>query len=355
MVTTLEILQGLLDAEPFGVADLDLIVSQNPKEDQYLEFKDGKLATEKSEKELKRQILFHVTGFANAVGGVLVVGVSEERPRQVTGAKAPGNSTLAEWAARILTRPLGGFSPPPRIEEIAHPNGNVLVIAVGRAPQLVPYVEAGEIRYALRLDESTVDVAPFLISDLLLGRRNHPVLELRDMEIVGSLESGGNRIRLTPRVTVDNASLPASVDTTIAIVSWSRTKKAESASDAVRRYVEATPPPDYGSDIPGEVWTLRYLPSDQPDATIRAYERLTVSFSEGIRLPRKPVGAGTVRFGLCIMPRQSPPAWYQVRCRYSIHHEGDQPKVEIESEIKRSDRPHVTWSPTLSPTIIAET
>jgi hypothetical protein len=284
------------------------------------------------------------------------VGVSEDRPRQVTGAKAPGSSTLTEWAARILTPSLGGFSPPLRIEEILHPKGNVLVIAVGRAPQLVPYVEAGEIRYALRIDDSTVDVPPYLISDLLLGRRNHPVLEVRNVEVAASLESGGNRIRLAPRITVENASLPASVDTTIAAVTWSRTKQSAPASDSVRQYVDATPPPDFGSDIPGEKWTLCHLTSNRDDATIRAYDQLSVLIPEGIRLPRQPVGAGTVQFGLYVMPRQSPPTWYQVTCRYSVHQKDGKPTVEIDSlEFTRADRPHVTWNPQPNPTVIAQT
>src|SRR5688500_2442648 len=96
--STRDLLEELLVGAPFSQEDLDRVVSRFPEEDQYLEYKDGKITTEKSEKQLKQEILFHVTGFAGAVGGVLVVGVSEERPREVTGAKAPGESPLGAGA-----------------------------------------------------------------------------------------------------------------------------------------------------------------------------------------------------------------------------------------------------------------
>jgi Schlafen, AlbA_2 len=344
-----ELLEALLEGDDFGPADLDYVIDRFAKENQHLEYKDGRITTEKTERQLKHEILFHTTAFANAVGGVLVIGVSEEKakPRGVTGAKAPGDSTLAEWAARILTPSLGGFSPPLRILQVPHPSGNVLVIAAARAPQLVPYVEAGEIRYSLRIDDSTVPVPPYLIADLVLGRRNHPVLVAREIKVKGSLLSGGKAIFLRLVVTVENTSLPASVNTTIAIVAWSRARDdVERAGDTVRLHVGATPPEECEAEFPGERWVLRHLPSEQADATIRAYEQLHATIKEGIRVPRS---VGGTRFGLYIMPRLSPPIWYEVTCRYSVQHDRGESKVDTDIEFKRAERPRVEWGMPLTP------
>jgi hypothetical protein len=97
------------------------------------------------------------------------------KPRGVDGVVAPGKSSVEEWATRILGDLAGWFSPPPSISRVDHANGTVLVIAVARAPQLIPYVESGEVCYSIRINDSTCNIPPFLISDLVLGRRSHPV------------------------------------------------------------------------------------------------------------------------------------------------------------------------------------
>ena len=337
-----DFLERLLDDEEPTPAQLDETIRVCADEDQFIEYKDGRITTQKSEKELKREILFHVTGFANAEGGVLVVGVSEDRPRNVTGARAPGGSTLVQWATRVLSRSLGSFSPSPRILAVQHRDGVVLLIAVARAPQLVPYVEAGDLRYALRLGDSTCDVPPYLISDLVLGRRNHPVLKLHDVSLrVDSMDE--DRILFEPQIQVDNLSLTASLNTTIGAVSWYWDHSMGEPNEVLQRYVEAKPPK---GGIPGrdrgEVWNLRHLVNRNIDATIRAYSRHRDSL-ERIRLPPRPE-SGVVTFGLYIMPRQSPAIWYEVECLYTLDREERPPRLSLANpKFKPSKRPTVTW------------
>lgn len=336
-----ELLERLLEGEPYGDEQLNETLRELPDEDQHLDYKDGRITSQKSEKELKREILFHVTGFANADGGALIVGVNESRPREVTGARAPGNSTLAEWASRILSRSLGGFSPLPQIRSVRHPDGEVLVVAVARAPQLIPYVEAGEFRYALRIGESTCDVPSYLISDLILGRRNHPVLKLHDVSL--SADMDGDRILLEPGVQVDNTSLVASLNTTIGAVCWYWDRGMGEPNEILRRYVDATAPT---GGVPGrdrgEVWNLRHLVNRNTDATIRAYSRHRDSL-ERIRLPARPE-SGVVTFGLYIMPRQSPAIWYEVESLYTLDREERPPRLNLASpKFKPSKKPTVTW------------
>jgi len=167
--STRQLLDELLGGATLGVEDLDEVLASFPDEDQYLDYKDGRITSKADQKQLKADLLRFVTGFANADGGVLAVGVTEHRPRSVNGAAAPGKETLVGWAARILSGVVGFFSPPPVIFTVHHSGAEVLVIAVARAPQLIPYVEAGELKYALRIGDSTVTVPPYLISDLVSG------------------------------------------------------------------------------------------------------------------------------------------------------------------------------------------
>lgn len=116
-----------------------------------------------------------VTGFANAEGETLILGVSEPdlktgKPRQVTGFKAPGGGPTDDWALRVLQDLAGRLSPPPLAVEVQHAGGTVLLIATNRAPgPILPYKEAGEMKYAVRIGESTVDLPTSIVADLLLG------------------------------------------------------------------------------------------------------------------------------------------------------------------------------------------
>jgi hypothetical protein len=101
----------------------------------------------------------YISGFANSDGGVLIIGVDEQQPRQIARCEErPGGYPLDAWASRCLSGMAGYFSPLPRYQTIRHPQGPVLAIAVARAPSLVPCVESGALRYFFRIGESTLPI-----------------------------------------------------------------------------------------------------------------------------------------------------------------------------------------------------
>jgi hypothetical protein len=77
---------------------------------------------------------------------------------QVIGCHAPGGGSLTNWASRSLTPIAGYLSPPPVLYEVPSPDGPMLVVAVARAPGLVPCFDRGDRRllYHLRLDDQTL-------------------------------------------------------------------------------------------------------------------------------------------------------------------------------------------------------
>ena len=174
-----ELLDDLLEDNALTSDQLDKIIQENPKEDQYLDYKNGVITTRQKRDQGRQIIREYISGFANSDGGVLIIGVDDNKPRQIAPCEPNvGGQLLDQWASRCLHDMVAYFSPQPRFQIINHPKGNVLAIAVARAPSLVPCTEARELKYFFRIGDSTLQVPEYLIADLVLGRRQRPLLDL---------------------------------------------------------------------------------------------------------------------------------------------------------------------------------
>src|SRR5262245_57950420 len=106
------------------------------------------IATRAMRQEGRRTIRKYISGFANGDGGVLIIGLNDDKPRSVAPCEPNiGDQPLHEWALRCLRDMTGYFSPLPRCHVIEHSKGPVLAIAIPRAPTLVPCVDEGEVKY----------------------------------------------------------------------------------------------------------------------------------------------------------------------------------------------------------------
>jgi Schlafen, AlbA_2 len=340
------VLSALRDHEPFGSGELDSVLAGFKDEDQFLEYKAGAITEMKPLEDLKLEIRRQVTGFANAEGGVLFIGISNDIPRLVTGAKAPGSETLVGWATRILADLAGFFSPMPYIFSIEHPAGKVLCIAVARAPRLVPFIEAKEIKYALRIGDSTLDVPPYLITDLVLGRRAHPTLEASDISFKGIISD--KYMALNPRFAVENVSLVTAVDVSAGAITWSLSDAGatqEPPAKLAKQYLEIEDIGDPGELPANRRWNLHHRRANisSGSSTIRPFRSFSVTL-EPIVVPRRP-DTGTLLFGVYLMPMNSPPTWYQVECNYTLHPVFASKEMELDTKptLVASDRPHVAW------------
>src|SRR5690606_18189423 len=116
-------------------ADLDALVKEKVKEDEYIDYKSGTLL-KKSPKERARTVREYLSGFANSNGGVVIFGIQEEkeRPLQVDGCDPKDvGSNLDDWASDCLKDIASYFSPLPKFKVVSHPDGEVLVCGVGRS------------------------------------------------------------------------------------------------------------------------------------------------------------------------------------------------------------------------------
>ena len=236
-----EVLDYLLEGNTFSPNQLDDLIRDQPKEDQYLDYKDGRLTTSKKRKGGRETIRHWTNGFANSDGGLLVVGVSEEQPRTISACDPTiANEPLDKWAEGLLHDMTPYMSPLPRIQVVCHPQGPVLLIAVARAPQLVPCVEARQLKYFLRLNQSTLEAPPYLLSDLVLGRRQHPLLDVRlkGIEWQGD-QYAPSELRAMCTFTIENMSLVDANNVRLGIISWSSTRKRDRGSTYINRYLRS--------------------------------------------------------------------------------------------------------------------
>ena len=165
------------------------LVRRKTAESRWLEYKDGRWLDPKDSAgkpqdaagNLRRQ----VAGFANAEGGVLIVGVSEDSPQPgapgvATGLAPTANSRkggLEQFARTALTEGVyPTLSPSPAIHSFEAPDGDEYLVVVARQVRhgLVS-VRCGKHEvFPARFGASTIDLDPWAVRSILLGTRRQP-------------------------------------------------------------------------------------------------------------------------------------------------------------------------------------
>lgn len=223
-----------------GATDLDELVKIcGDDEGLYHEFKPGADPSSGARLDAADILRKYVAGFANSDGGFVVFGYYQKQ-RVFDGFKASGGGKLIEWATRAIQQLAANLSPPPRILAVPYPLTagqlvEILIVAVRRAPALVPIIRGGRPQFYFRMGDSTVEVPTYhtigvpeyLIADVLLGRRQRPWLlpsaPTFTVELKHDRRLGGNVYahEATIGVTLENQSLVFAEAVTAGIVSWS--------------------------------------------------------------------------------------------------------------------------------------
>lgn len=203
---TRELLDGLLSGELYADANLirDL-VRNRVLEDVNLEYKRGAWLdlARRGNREPARRIRRHVSSFANSQGGTLIVGVagheggSTDSPAwSIAPIRGLSVEHVRAWAEGSLRQIAPQLTSQPRIFVGEHgDDGAFLIVAVRRSDVLVPVVEGGEATYYLRFGDGTGKAPPYLVADLLLGRRERAELDI----YLECVEAIPNRAPESPR------------------------------------------------------------------------------------------------------------------------------------------------------------
>jgi hypothetical protein len=346
-----ELLDMLLEGSALTPEELEQFMQEYRDEDQLFDYKDGAITRPQQRKEGRQIIRTWTSGFANSDGGVLIVGVNENRPRGIAACEPSiGRQTLVEWATHCLQDMAGYFSPPPRFQIIQYDQGPVLTIAVARAPVLVPCVEAGELKYFLRIGASTVEAPAYLIGDLVLGRRQDPILDLYLYEtkqgpielIPGALGWRG----LGPQdisfsFYIENSSLRTADEVTIGMISWSVVEgEGEKLNSHLRAYLDIVDLPSMNIQ-PLEVQLAHHARLVSGSTTTLApFQTGRVQDLGPVYIPRHiPVNVACAAY---VVPKGALPTWFQLEFKSVGPGSLDlrfQPKVIRGGQ----DRPKVAW------------
>lgn len=349
-LTPKEMLYYLLEYNTLTPDQLDEFIQKNPDEDQYFDYKDGSITTSQNRSERSKTIREYISGFANSDGGILIIGVSENQPRQIAPcATNVGKQPLAQWASSCLHDMVAYFSPQPRFQVIKHPQGLVLAIAVARAPSLVPCIKDGKLNYFFRIGDSTLQVPEYLIADLVLGRRQHPLLNLVILPVdltAQSVKSRSGRDDIPARCatfsfTVENLSLVTAEDVKIGAVSWSLVEGSpEDLNTHLRSYLDIC---DVKRNGLREIvaWGLvhRSSTSSGKKFNLEPFQNLPIRGIGPFYFPRD--DSAKVFAAVYIISKGAPPTWFQIEFDYSPF--SGIPKESIVVNKQGSEHSKVAW------------
>lgn len=353
MKTAAELLDVVLAGAELRAEDIDQLLWCRTGEHLHLEYKRGDILS-KPKARRAQLIREYAAAFANAEGGLLLVGISggEEGIWEVTGCEehmVGGN--LKEWADDALRTLAPHLYPAPRTHVVMHEKGPVLVIAVDRAPTLVPCIENAVPVYYLRIGHQTMKIDPYLHADLVLGRRQRPVLQIEGkMEAKGSATS----IDLTCRFVIENDGLVWAEDIRGLITGYFDLREGqfpnaleEPFPNALKRHLDIRQLDNNYSESSLLKW--RTLPSTQ--TRLAPMERFECRVAFQLPLPKRS-GIADKRFvaqcnwkgALGILTSNGLPKWVQLELRFEYtdtiemhlfpgYHNQDRIRF-IESEVK---------------------
>lgn len=174
---------------------------------------------------------------------------------------APGEGDLTEWASKCLTPITPYFSPSPIFQVVEHSRGNVLVVATNRSFGMVPCIETGKQVYYLRMHDQMLQAPDYLISDLILGRRQHPSLNITNLSLINFGSShcklpndwNGLDVNFELVFSLENESLSWAEDIRLGLISWTkppnyrRAGGSEQISNYLHSYFELQNPEGFES------------------------------------------------------------------------------------------------------------
>jgi hypothetical protein len=354
-----ELRDSLLAGDQLDLAGLAELIANHPRENLFLEYKDG-CVLHQNPKHANALLRRGVSAFANSDGGIFILGVSEltdDEPRRMSPGKPPGSATLEEWAQNVLQPMAPFFSPQPRPHTVQHADGRVLVVAVARAPQYVPCIESGIQKYFLRAGDQSIEAPPYLMSDLILGRRSHPVVDLHVREANAKLihtdnDSIVSTLSLGFHFRIESQSLAFASEVQVGLVSWSLQAPSVGLPSQLLGYVDASPVPAF---LSADCWHLVHIPyvlPGQRSHPLRPFDVLHYDALGGLLVPA-PRPLVTLSCAVYALPQGSPPTWFQLRYRYDsddFRRLPEERRDRVLLERLGPARPLVTWQLGFEPT-----
>lgn len=284
------------------------LLEQRTRESVLLDYKSGKIWTSGSNArtKVKRTIQEYVASFANAEGGVLILGAVGDEPTEADEkfqlAPIPHPEDLTEWIRDLLKVLRPYVTPDPRVTSISVEGGQVVVVAVGRAPLPVYLNRSGQPAYFLRTADSTVEAPPYLVADLILNRRARPRIRVHDHSAAVELgrPQWTGKACLQLQIVLENDSLTTATDVWAGVVCPTDVP----ATSPSNRLLDSV-----SLDSPGVSLAIGEFHKNE-GARIRPFEQQSIWVTSEA-FPRFP-GRLTWSAGLVVRAENLMPQWYQV-------------------------------------------
>jgi hypothetical protein len=323
----MDILSAMLANRPVTLKDIQTLVETHEPEGLYLEYKRG-IWKGDPDGDLADGFRRYASGFANAEGGLLILGVvgGEDVQRDdkwsIEGAQCPDPKGWTDWLNNVLRDVAIRTRAHWRSIETGH-GSQVVVVAVDRAQELIRLHVKKRLACHLRVGSSTVLIDDTHYADLVLGRRVKPDLELllpTDLEV--NTDAGGQFIRV--QCALHNQGLVWVPDLTIALVGYFRL--GVPASESIRRQLDvrvgAAADQLLLAIAGAEVWNQKvvtnggmWLPRhhDLVNRVLPPFATIELS----ARVDQFPSGEAGIPWAWCgtilVIPMNGGPLWAQVR------------------------------------------
>lgn len=314
--TPYDLLEKMMNGEIITIDDISVILNQKRdfREGVHIEYKHGDKI--KSKNQGSKTIRKYLTGFANSNGGVLIIGFDEVK-WEVTGAESPTKDSLVSWASTCIQQFISEFSPIPRFQMVAHPAGNILLVATYTAPNLIAIPVNGKRIYYFRVHDQTPQMPDYLVSDLLLGRRQHPYFAVNDLE-VSNIHLSHNKndymwIDISLEILFENQSLYRVSDLRAGLVQISASPK-QKLSSFLKNYLEIDE-----SNLPPDMNLIHSMLPKGSNVKVSPFHPIRINPS--IRLTTRFEFKDyfyTWRASIYLMSKDSPPQWFQLEIENSV-------------------------------------
>ena len=336
MPSSRDLLEKLLRGEPPSPDEIGNLLRTHTREDGRLEYKRGEWLHRDAlpaddPKDPGARLKKYATAFANAEGGLLLIGVSGGEEGQgcdkwsVVGCPTPPEAGWKSWAGQVLA----GVASRALVfvHEITVESKTVLAVVTDRANNLIEVVEQSKLVRYLRVDEHTVRITDALYADFVLGRRSRP-----DVSLVGDFVSADNRgdhTEVVINAEIHNDGLVWIPECQLGLVGYTN-GSGQHLTESLRRHTDVRDLRDRQSEL------VARLHVKTIDRAIRPFEIVTWSFS--LRLPPRP-DPWRWHAALFANPSNGYPVWAQINV--FGHGTSTNGRVEV---IRENLRPRVDWS-----------
>jgi len=189
----------------------------------------------------------------------------------------------------------------------------VVLIAVPRAPMLVPFRDGQELKYAIRAEDQTVDLPHVLAGDFMLGRRARPRFAVEVKGVEPQLQPDGTYHHAC-EIILENTSLVKATGVYVLLVSYRAggSKAVRLFPSSIRTYLDLSAPvPRWTSPNGVQAFVLHLKRREVEGGIVLPLSVSAPKDHVGFMLPPV-IGPDLSRAAVAVMADECMPDWWEL-------------------------------------------